>query len=135
MIALTVLIHVAGIYGLLGYLRQGGALIADNRRHLDVIKVLIVTVLGIFFLHTVQIWCWAVLYRWLGQFETLERALYFSTVTFTTLGYGDVTLERRWQLLSSLEAANGIILFGVSTALVFAVLRTFLRTAAIVPKE
>lgn len=57
------------------------------------------------------------------MFGTLEEALYFSTVTLTTLGYGDITLDEQWRLFASLEAANGIILFGWSTALIFAVVQ------------
>ena len=53
----------------------------------------------------------------------LARALYFSTVTFTTLGYGDITLLPRWQLISAFEATNGIVLFGVSTAFIFTVIQ------------
>ncbi len=65
----------------------------------------------------------------------MERSLYFSTVTFTTLGYGDITLQERWQLLSSLEAVNGIILFGVSTAFVFGVIRKLFEAATIIRSE
>ncbi len=85
--------------------------------------------------HTLEIWSWAFLYLRLEQFESMERALYFSTVTFTTLGYGDITLVERWQLLSSFEAANGIILFGVSTAFVFAVMRKLFEAVSIVQRE
>ena len=52
----------------------------------------------------------------LGAFETLERALYFSVVVFTTLGFGDITLPEPLRLLSGLSAANGLLLFGLSTA-------------------
>ncbi|MEG6509918.1 potassium channel family protein [Methyloligella sp. 2.7D] len=72
------------------------------------------------FLGTItEVWSWAVLYLALGTFDTLEHAVYFSTVTFTTLGFGDITLDEEWRLLSSFEAANGLLLFGWSTALVF----------------
>ena len=63
------------------------------------------------------------LYIQLGAIEELRRALYFSTTTFTTLGYGDTILPERWQVLSSFEAVNGILLFGVSTAFFFAVMQ------------
>ncbi len=96
---------------------------------------LVLVVLGIFFVHALEIWSWAFLYLWLEQFESMERALYFSTVTFTTLGYGDITLDERWQLLSSFEAANGIILFGVSTAFVFTVIRMLLEATSIIQPE
>jgi Ion channel len=56
-------------------------------------------------------------------------------VTYTTLGYGDIVLKPRWQLLSSLEAVNGIILFGVSTAFVFAVMRRLFELGAIIEPE
>jgi Flp pilus assembly protein protease CpaA len=66
---------------------------------------------------------WAVTYIFLGAFQTFESALYFSIVTFTTLGYGDITLDENWRLLSSIEAAIGIIIFGWSTALIIAVVQ------------
>lgn len=80
-------------------------------------------VLWLFLATVVEIWLWAGLFIGLGAIETLEEALYFSTVTFSTLGYGDVVLDSRWRLLASFEAANGLFLFGWSTALVFAVVQ------------
>ncbi len=132
MIALTVVIHIAGIIGLIAYLKDRGMQTVGSGHYVGMVRVLVVTIPGIFFAHTAEIWRWAVLYIWLGEFESLERALYFSTVTFTTLGYGDITLQESWQLLSSLEAANGVILFGVSTAFVFAVMRKMFEAASII---
>jgi len=65
---------------------------------------------------------WAFTYRVSGAIGSLEPALYFSMVTFTTLGYGDVTLDANWRLLASLQAANGTIIFGWTTAIIVAVL-------------
>jgi Ion channel len=79
-----------------------------------------VFVLWLFLATILEVWCWAMLYLALGAFGTLETAVYFSTVTFTTLGFGDITLGQEWRLLSSFEAANGLLMFGWSTALVFA---------------
>ena len=59
----------------------------------------------------------------LTDLPNLETALYFSTVTYTTLGYGDVVLTPPWRVLASLEAANGILLFGWTTAFLFMVVR------------
>ncbi len=135
MIVLTVVIHIAGIIGLIAYiksLKPRGLQTVGAGRYVGMMRVLVVTILGIFFAHTAEIWSRAVLYLWLGEFESLERALYFSTVTFTTLGYGDITLQEGWKLLSSLEAANGIILFGVSTAFVFAVIRKMFEVVSII---
>ena len=66
---------------------------------------------------------WAYVYLAVGAIEDLEAAVYFSTVTFTTLGYGDVTLGPDWRLLASFEAANGTMMFGWSTSLVVAYLQ------------
>ena len=70
---------------------------------------------------------WAMAYVALGAIREFEEALYFSTVTYTTLGYGDVVLDERWRLLASFEAANGIIIFGWTTALIFVAVRRISR--------
>lgn len=68
----------------------------------------------------VQIAFWALLYRVLGAFEDFETAAYFSGVTFTSLGYGDVVLSGRLRLLAPLQAANGLMMFGITTAIFIA---------------
>ena len=70
--------------------------------------------------NVVQVVCWALLYRSLGAFEDFETAVYFSGVTFTSLGYGDVVLTGRMRLLAPLQAANGLMMFGVTTAMFIA---------------
>jgi hypothetical protein len=64
-------------------------------------------------------WTWALLFYYLGGFQDIETALYFSTVTYTTLGYGDVVLGKDLRLLGAFAAANGTIIVGWTTALVF----------------
>ncbi|MHC5158644.1 MAG: potassium channel family protein, partial [Planctomycetota bacterium] len=78
-------------------------------------------VLLMFLASLIEVLVWAFVYLWLNAIEGVEQAFYFSMVTFTTLGYGDVVLQERWRLLASFEAANGIILFGWTTAIVMAV--------------
>lgn len=68
---------------------------------------------------------WAFTYILMGAIQSLEEALYFSIVTFTTLGYGDITLNESYRILASIEAANGIIIFGWSTAITMAVVQKF----------
>ena len=78
------------------------------------------------FLHALEIMIWAGVFKALvpaGELADFEAALYFSFVTFTTLGYGDITLNPDWRLLASFEAANGIIMFGWTTALIVAYLQ------------
>jgi Ion channel len=66
---------------------------------------------------------WATLYYVGGALPSFEEALYFSTVTFTTVGYGDIVLDREWRQLATFEAVNGWIIFGWATALIMAVIQ------------
>jgi len=68
---------------------------------------------------------WAATYVVVDAIQGFEEALYFSMVTFTTLGYGDITLAESWRLLAAFEAANGCIMFGWTTAIVVAVIHSF----------
>jgi voltage-gated potassium channel Kch len=66
---------------------------------------------------------WATFYYVSGALPSFEEALYFSTVTFTTVGYGDIVLGREWRQLATFEAVNGWIIFGWATALIVAVIQ------------
>ena len=80
----------------------------------------------------VKVLLWASAYLLLNAIEGFEKALYFSMVTFTTLGYGEIVLDERWRLLASFEAANGILMFGWSTAIViFAVQHVYVKNDGI----
>ena len=71
----------------------------------------------------VQVAFWAGLYRALGAIDDFETAMYFSGVTFTSLGYGDVVLKGRVRALAPLQAANGLMMYGITTALFFALVQ------------
>ena len=72
--------------------------------------------LSLFIIHGVEIWFYAVVYFVLGALKDFDTALYFSTSTFSSLGYGDVVLLPRWRMLGAIEAPNGLILIAWSTA-------------------
>lgn len=72
---------------------------------------------------SIALWLWAGLFFFLGEFTSIEEAIYFSTVSATTLGYGDLILSPQWRLLSGFIAANGLVLFSLNTAILFEVLR------------
>ena len=72
--------------------------------------------------HLIQIALWAVAFLVCGQVSTLEAAFCLSAQNFTAFGYGDVVLSERWRLLSPLEATNGLLFFGMSTAVLFAIM-------------
>jgi hypothetical protein len=75
----------------------------------------------------IQVLVWAGVYTTLSAFADFETSLYFSGVTFTSLGFGDVVLPRPLRLLAPLQAANGLIMFGISTALFFAAIDSVTR--------
>jgi hypothetical protein len=87
---------------------------------------IIVGVLYILLVHTINVWIWATVFYGLGAFGEFEPALYFTLISFTTVGFGDVVLSADWRLLSGLTAANGFLSFGWSTAYMVELVR---RTA------
>jgi hypothetical protein len=70
--------------------------------------------------HLIPIALWAVVFVMCGEIATFEKAFYFSEENYTALGYGDIVLYEPWRLLGPLEAINGLLMFGLSTALMFA---------------
>ena len=87
---------------------------------------LVAGVLFVLLAITLQIWVWAIAFLLAGAIKGLEPSLYFTTVAFTTLGFGDITLDPNWRLLSGITAANGFLSFGWSTAYMVELVR---RTA------
>lgn len=124
MVALTVTVHFVGLAVLMALIRQRQPLTNPQGPHfsLRVLAILFV-VFGLFAIHTVEIWLYAMVYHFgLHAFHDFETSLYFSTVTFVSLGYGDVILPRDWRLVGAIEAANGVILLGWSTAFLITVI-------------
>jgi hypothetical protein len=74
-----------------------------------------------FVAHLIEIALWAGLFVVCGEFQGFGIAYYHSAVNYTTLGYGDLIMSPSWKLLGPLEAADGALMFGVSTAMIFAV--------------
>ena len=77
---------------------------------------IIIGVLYILLVHTINVWIWAIVFLLVGAIPEVEPALYFSLVSFTTVGFGDITLGHDWRILSGLTAANGFLTFGWSAA-------------------
>jgi len=74
-----------------------------------------------------QILLWGALFLYLGEFTTLQEAVYHSGVNFATLGYGDFVMSAQWKLLGPLEAVNGALMIGLSGASMLAVLQHHIR--------
>ena len=93
-------------------------------------RLLISTAVFLIFIHLIQAALWALVYMLLPgvtEFETFEKSMYFSLVTFTTLGYGEITIASANRILAGLEAINGITLIGWSTAFMFAIFQELMK--------
>jgi hypothetical protein len=132
LIAITVFIHALGTTAWVRYLGRNymGDLPWSGQRAM---LVLVSTALIVFALHTVEIIIWALAYQALvpaSELASFEEAVYFSFVTFTSLGYGDITLSHEYRLLSGIGALNGMILVGWTTAMIFSVVQHIWRGLA-----
>lgn len=84
--------------------------------------VLIILFAGIMVLHITETCIWATFYYTQQLFKNFETSVYFSLTSYTTIGYGDVLLPERWRLVGAIEGVSGVLLCGVSTAFIFAVI-------------
>lgn len=116
MIAVTVAIHAGFMAALIEWGRAHPPRLDSGFRRTGTVAVVVI---WFFLAIAVESWAWAGLFYFLGAFDDMETALYFTTVTYTTLGYGDVVLDKGLRLLSAFAAANGTIIIGWTTALVF----------------
>jgi Ion channel len=116
LISITVLTHTLGLVVLshvMANIVRWGRL---HRHGFGKTVAIVATVFGLFLIHTVEIWTWAGAYLFLGTLPDFLDALYFSAVTFSTLGYGDIILAPEWRLFGALEGVSGLLLIGWSTA-------------------
>ena len=125
LVAATVGIHAVGSTLWLAhvtgrYLRDGG-----SWSSLRMLVALLGTVIFLSSLHVIQIVLWAVTYLEFvpDVLPTFEKAFYFSIVTFTTLGYGDITLHEGIRVLSGIESLSGILVVGWTTAVMYSVVQ------------
>ena len=133
LVGLTIAIHALGTTRWMHFLISRYAGRDGNWSRPRVLGVLISTGVVLLLLHVAEVMLWAVTYLALPgtpELSTLEQATYFSLITFTTVGYGDITLGPRWQLLSGLEGMNGVLLFGWSTAFLYSVVQRSWRVVA-----
>ena len=125
LVATTVAMHAFGTVSWMRYLGRRYIGADGQVKAHKTLPAVTWTAVWLLMLHLLEVVVWAVFYLLITPVEeigTFEEAVYFSAVTFTTLGYGDITLaDHHWRLLSGAEALNGVLLVGWSTALLFAV--------------
>jgi hypothetical protein len=89
--------------------------------------LLVLVMLVLLFGNLIQVAVWAQLFVYLDEFQSYADAFYHSAVNFATLGYGDIVMSERHRLLGPMQAINGVLMVGVSTAVVMAALQDALR--------
>ena len=124
LMAVCVAIHAAGVTSALRWVRRHAI---TSQRVWPWIWLFIRLAGWIVFLHVIEIAAWALLYGWARAMPGLQPALYFSAVTYTTTGYGDLVLPQAWQLVGAIEALTGILMCGWSTGFFFAVVSRMYR--------
>ena len=115
MVSLSVLAHTFGLMAITRLMAHVSARFRMHGRRSRVVAMVSV-VIGLFALITAEVWAWALAYLALRAVPDLESALYLSTATFSTVGYGDVVAHSDWRLLAAIEGIDGFLLIGWSTA-------------------
>ena len=136
---LAVVLHVVGLF----FIRQrfDRVLFHGNRHKMGVVALLFMggTTVSVTLLHGLEAAIWAVGFRWLHALPDKKSAMLYSLSAMTTFGHSGSTLEPHWQLMGALEALNGLILFGLSTAFLYGIIQEawfrlgykgFVKTAA-----
>lgn len=119
MVLITVMMHGLGLLGLTRWM--AGERLEERQAHISPlslrgVSVTLGVVLGLFALHGTEIWLYALVYLQLQALPGLEEAVYFSTITYGTIGYDDEGFHPAWQLVAAIEGINGVLLMGWSTA-------------------
>ena len=125
-VACTIVVHALALAATVNFVRHERRLGRAGAGALIDLAIVALVLSFAFVAHLIEIALWAVLLVICGEFQEFGNAFYHSAVNYTTLGYGDLLLTPSWRLLGPLEAANGALMFGVSTAMVFAVIQRLL---------
>src|SRR5215831_15026754 len=130
LIMLTMAIHAAAVV-MMAFVGARIRVRLETRglssRNLIAILICVIAVIGLLLalLHGIECGIWAVAYLWLGALDSPMDALLFSLDSMSTRGASGLTLQRPWEIMGPLEAVDGMLLFGVSTAYIFSVMQAY----------
>ena len=126
-VAICVVIHTVGLVVLIDWLLGRRARL-ERQPGMANFTLLLIWVFGvIILLHLMETAIWAVFYQWWSLFPDFETSFYFSLGSYTTIGYGDVVLPQKWRLLGGMEGVSGVLLCGLSTAFIFAIVNALFQ--------
>ena len=124
----TIFIPALALGATVNFFRRETRLGRAGMRYLIDFTIVVLVMSFAFVAHVIEVAVWALLFMMCGEFQTFAAAYYHSAVNYSTLGYGDVIMSPSWKLLGPLEAADGSLMFGVSTAMIFAVSLRLIQT-------
>jgi hypothetical protein len=131
LIALTMAIHGTGVI-FMAFATLGIRVRLESQNRLELRRVFAINIgliaaVGLLLaaLHGIEAAVWAAAYWWLGALDSAAEALLYSVDSFTTRGASGLMLERHWRMMGALEATDGMLLFGISTAYIFTVMQDY----------
>jgi hypothetical protein len=124
----TIFIHALALGALIKFVRRETRLGRTGKGFWHDVSIVGLAMSLTLVAHLIEIALWAVLFVMCGEFAELGTAYYHSAMNYTTLGYGDIIMTPSWRLMGPLEAANGMLMFGVSTAALFALIQRLVET-------
>ena len=125
MVIVCVVIHGSGLFALASALRTEAAV--ERLKRVNALSprgvaFTLAIVVAMLILHGLEIWAFTLVYLATGAITGLEEALYFSTISYSTVGYNDTHIAEQWRLLGAFESILGMVLLGWSTAFFFRML-------------
>jgi voltage-gated potassium channel Kch len=126
-VAICVMIHTSVLLVFAKWMLGHLAIIESRRLLTHHAALLILVFFIVIVLHLLETALWASFYYWQSLFPDFETSLYFSLTSYTTIGFGDVVLPQKWRLLGAMEGISGVLLCGLSTAFIFAVVNLLFR--------
>lgn len=126
-VVFTIFTHAHAVMATVSFVRHEQRLGRAGVRFWNDFLIVMLTMSFALAAHLIEIAWWAILFIFCGEFQAFGTAYYHSAVNYTTLGYGDLLMTPAWRLLGPLEAANGMLMFGVSTAIIYAVIQRLVQ--------
>jgi hypothetical protein len=126
-VCLCLLLHVGGMMLAVDWLMDRREYFERRATKWHFGLVIIANFIILVLLHVAEASLWAMFYYTRSLFSDFETSLYFSLVSFATIGYGDVLLPQRWRLLGAIEGISGVLLAGLSAAFIFAIVNRLLQ--------
>jgi hypothetical protein len=123
----TILIHALTLSAVVNFFRREIRL-GRTGIYLGDLTIVVLVISFSVLAHAIEVAVWALLFIICGEFQQFGAAYYHSAVNYSTLGYGDMIMSPSWKLLGPLEAADGSLMFGVSTAMIFTVILRLIQS-------